>query len=408
MAKGMSSLLRILAYLLLPILLLISSVHAVTDDADIEVLRALKDCIDPNSIPPMSFLETWNFGMDPCESGGGHFLGVLCTIPKENAPTRITEIDLDGVGYDGFLTQQIGNLTELTVLGLGNNMFRGPMPESISKLVKLTTLSLPGNYFTGTFPKRFGNLKQLQVIDVSHNRLSGLIPPMISEFRSLNILRLAGNAFTGNIPDLHGLWKLNTLDLSSNMLYGPLPRLPVNLKELVLSHNTLTGHISPIQSLTKLRTLDLSDNRFSGGIQQGILTLPKVISVNVSVNRFTTLEVIKFNGRETQLQTLAARGNRLQGHLPVNLVTVDNLTSIDLGSNSFNGIIPPEYGQKLEMSWQSLYLDGNYLAGNLPSQFTTGNLRVRGSVSHNCLTCPFTVLLCHGGQRPAEECLAQN
>uniref|UniRef100_A0A7N0V610 Leucine-rich repeat-containing N-terminal plant-type domain-containing protein n=1 Tax=Kalanchoe fedtschenkoi TaxID=63787 RepID=A0A7N0V610_KALFE len=262
------------AYFLLPILLF-SSAHALTDDVDIEVLRSLKDRIDPNSIPPLSFLETWNFQVDPCESGGGNFLGVLCTQREENVSSRVTEIDLDGVGYDGFLTQQIGNLTELTVLSLGNNLFRGPIPDSVSKLEKLTILATPGNYFTGTFPEQFGKLKPLQVLDFSHNRLSGPIPPTISEFRSLTILRLSGNAFTGNIPNLHGLWKLSTLDLSSNMLYGPLPRLPVNLKELVLSHNTLSGHIAPIQNLVKLDTLDLSDNRFSGAIQQGILALPK-------------------------------------------------------------------------------------------------------------------------------------
>uniref|UniRef100_A0A7N0UCI6 Uncharacterized protein n=1 Tax=Kalanchoe fedtschenkoi TaxID=63787 RepID=A0A7N0UCI6_KALFE len=395
------------AYFLLPIMLL-TCAHSITEEVDIEVLRALKDCIDPNSILPLSFLETWNFEMDPCESGGGHFLGVMCTVPKENVPCRVTEIDLDGARYDGFLTQQIGNLTELTVLSLGNNMFRGPIPESVSKLEKLTTLAIQGNYFTGTFPKRFGKLKLLQVLDVSHNRLSGPIPPMISDFRSLTILRLSGNAFTGNIPDLHAVWKLSTLDLSSNMLYGPLPKFPVNLRELVLSHNILTGHVTPIQNQAKLRILDLSDNRFSGAIPHGILSLPKVAFVNVSVNRFTTLEVSKFNGQETQLQTLAARGNRLQGHLPVNLVTVDNLTSIDLGLNRFSGVIPLEYGQKLEMSWQSLYLDGNFLVGNLPPQFTSENQRIRGSISHNCLTCPLTILLCHGGQRTAEECLAQN
>lgn len=95
--------------------------HTTTLSTEVDVLRALKQGIDPNSVPGYSFLSTWDFSVDPCESAGAHFLGVLCVIPDSDDNTsnsRITTLDLDGAGYDGFLTEDIGNLTELTVLNL--------------------------------------------------------------------------------------------------------------------------------------------------------------------------------------------------------------------------------------------------------------------------------------------------
>ncbi|PSS34934.1 Leucine-rich repeat receptor-like protein kinase precursor [Actinidia chinensis var. chinensis] len=114
--------------------------------SDIEVLRSLKQAIDPNSIPNFSFLSTWNFQADPCESSGGQFLGILCTLINDSI-NRISVLDLDEGGYDGFLETTIGNLTELTTLNLRRNRFRGPLPTTIFNLRKLTRLTLPEKCF---------------------------------------------------------------------------------------------------------------------------------------------------------------------------------------------------------------------------------------------------------------------
>lgn len=127
-------------------------VHWLTLQTEIEVLSALKSSIDPNTIPPSSYLSTWDFLADPCESTGAKFLGILCTIPLDNSTSRIISVDLDGAGYDGFLTPLIGNLTELTSLDLSRSRFRGPLPDTIFNLKKLTRISVAGNFFTGGFP----------------------------------------------------------------------------------------------------------------------------------------------------------------------------------------------------------------------------------------------------------------
>ncbi|KAK2973664.1 hypothetical protein RJ640_017036 [Escallonia rubra] len=373
--------------------------------SDVQVLRAIKQSIDPVSITSSSFLHSWNFNTDPCESMGANFLGILCTIPQDNSSSRITVIDLEGDGYEGFLTPAVGNLTELTVLNLSNNKFRGPIPSSVSKLVKLTRLLLADNFFSGSLPPRINRLKKIGSLDLSRNRLSGSIPGELSGFRSLTLLDLSNNEFSGRIPILAGLWQLNTLDLSSNQLYGTLPQLPQNLRTLLLGHNLLSGHISSIRRLENLRTLDLSDNRFSGSIDHEILTLPELSRLNVSVNRFTTMEVIRFSDSATQLQVLDVHANRLHGRLPVTLVTYGSLTTVNVGSNLFSGRIPPEYGERLGRPWRNLFLDHNFLVGGLPPQFTNSVVRIRGSLAHNCLSCPASVQLCHGGQRAAAECV---
>lgn len=383
-------------------------IFSVTLAFDKEALRLLKHDIDPNTIPKASFIDSWDFSLDPCDSTGGQFQGILCSLPLDNSPSRITAINLDSSGYDGFLTPAVGNLTELKILNLGRNNFRGPIPDSISNLKKIITFSISGNFFTGPIPKGIASMKTLENLDLSYNNLSNSIPPKLAGLRSLTRLILSNNGFFGRIPDLDGAWQLRRIELDNNLLYGNLPKLPIYLETLSLSHNSLSGHISGLAKLKHLVTVNLSRNRFTGLISSDIVALPKVVSLDVSVNQLTAIEVTKFEGRETHLRELNAQGNLLQGHLPVNLVTIGGLTSINLGRNKLSGHIPVEYGAKLGRSWTSLFLDHNFLAGNVPAQLSSGSVRIRGSLASNCLRCPVDVSLCRGGQRPVSECVGQN
>ncbi|XP_004240268.1 LRR receptor-like serine/threonine-protein kinase FLS2 [Solanum lycopersicum] len=381
-------------------------VNATTSQSDIQVLVAIKTLIDPFSITADSFLNSWDFNVDPCETTGASFLGILCTVPDQvdtNATSRIMEIDLEGDGLEGFLTSSIGNLTELVTLNLGRNKFRGPVPESITNLRKLTSLQLYENFFSGSLVDDIGVLSKLENLDVSNNRLSGSIPSSIMSLRSLTRLDLSNNEFTGKIPQLNGLWQLSSFDISNNQIYGNLPQFPLKIKTISLSHNLLSGHITPVHKLRHLNTLDLSDNRFSGGINKGIFRLTELSHVNVSVNRFTVFEVVEFSDKKSQLHTLDVHANRLHGHLPVNLVTYPNLTEINLGHNLFSGEIPSEYWSRLRFSWRSLNLEYNNLEGSVPRELNRTSEGVQGNFGHNCLICPKGLQLCNG-QRTASEC----
>ncbi|KAJ6690957.1 DI-GLUCOSE BINDING PROTEIN WITH LEUCINE-RICH REPEAT DOMAIN-CONTAINING PROTEIN [Salix koriyanagi] len=185
------------------------------------------------------------------------------------------------------------------------------------------------------------------------------------------------------------------------------PVLPINLRKLSLSHNVLSGHISPVSILKRLTALDLSDNRLSGLVRQEVLTLPMVVRINISSNQFTEMEAIPYPGEDLQLRVLDAHANRLRGRLPISLVNIANLSSIDLSHNQFSGRIPSEYGAKLGSSWKSLFLEDNFLIGNLPPQFVNGTAAVRANLAHNCLRCPPNIRFCRGGQRTNSECAGQ-
>ncbi|KAJ4822678.1 hypothetical protein Tsubulata_027242 [Turnera subulata] len=389
------------------LLCITTKVHSSTLGADIEVLRLFKQSIDPVSIPAYSYIYSWDFSVDPCESSGA-FLGILCKFPLDNSSIRIMAIDLDAIGYDGFLSPSIGNLSELSTLSLGRNNFRGPIPETIGNLQKLTRLSLAENLFTGRIPPAITKLKILDTLDLSQNHLSGSIPTNITILRSLTHLSFANNALSGRIPDLTGLWQLNTLDLGNNQLHGNLPKLPLNLKILSLKRNILSGHLSPLKSLHHLTSFDVSDNRLSGIIGQELLTLPMVTQIDVSVNQLTAIEAVRVPHRESQLQELDAHGNELRGRLPIGLVSLENLAVLDLSHNRFFGPIPREYGSKVGTSWKTLFLANNFLSGNLPPEFISSATTIRGSLANNCLKCPATNPLCRGGQKSNSECVSQN
>ncbi|KAJ6991429.1 hypothetical protein NC653_019575 [Populus alba x Populus x berolinensis] len=164
-------------------------------------------------------------------------------------------IDLDAAKNDGFLSPLIGNLMELTSLGIRKNNFRGPIPENIANLQKFNRLLSSQNLFTGRMP----HSKHLEILDLQH---SGPL----------------------------WLWQLNTLDLSGNNLKGIVPHLPINLRRLSMSYNVLSGHISPSSVFKHLTVLDLSDHRLSSPIPQEIPTLPLVVRLNIPTNKFTEME----------------------------------------------------------------------------------------------------------------------
>ncbi|GMI71867.1 hypothetical protein like AT3G59510 [Hibiscus trionum] len=374
--------------------------------SDTEALQALRRSIDPNMIPPSSYISSWDFSVDPCDSTGAKFLGILCSNPEDNMTNRIVSIELDNAGYDGFLTHNIGNLTELTSLDLSRNQFRGPLPDTLKNLKKLTMLSISGNFFTGGIAGWIDGLKNIESIDLSENLLSGPIPMRISELRRLTRMNLANNEFSGRIPDINGLWKLDTLDLGSNMFVGSLPKLPTKLRSLTLSHNQLSGRITELGSLNELRHIDLSD-KFTGSISRSILSLPSLNQLNVSFNQLTSIELYNHLGSSSPLQVLNVQRNRLQGHLPVGLVNFENLQVINLAYNGLTGRIPLAYGQRLGRPWRSLFLDDNFLSGHIPRQFNSSSLRISGNLGNNCLNCPMRIPICGGGQRPASACISE-
>ncbi|XP_047340094.1 inactive leucine-rich repeat receptor-like serine/threonine-protein kinase At1g60630 [Impatiens glandulifera] len=101
--------------------------------------------------------------------------------------------------------------------------------------------------------------------------LSGSLPSNISALRSLSFLTrlsLAGNSISGRLPDLKGLYRLESISLSSNRFFGPIPYEYVGFPKLFrldLQENSLSGSLPPFDQQS-LRVFNVSRNRLSGSI----------------------------------------------------------------------------------------------------------------------------------------------
>ncbi|XP_015892776.3 leucine-rich repeat receptor-like serine/threonine-protein kinase BAM1 [Ziziphus jujuba] len=356
-------------------------VHGLTSPSDVSALKAFKASIKTSSIPQWSCLASWDFTTDPCAfPRRTHFTCGLSCSPDS---TRITQITLDPAGYSGTLSPFISKLTQLTVLDLADNSFYGPIPSSISSLSNLQTLTLRSNQFSGSIPPSVTQLKSLEAFDLSHNSLTGFLP---SSINSLSNLR--------------------RLDLSFNKLTGSIPKLPSNLLELAMKGNSLSGSLtkSSFDGLTGLEVVELSENSITGTLEAWFFLLPSLQQVDLANNSLTRVEIWS-PGRSSSSDLVAVDlgFNRIEGYVPVNFVGYPLLSSLSLRYNRLRGKIPLEYSQK--KSLRRLYLDGNFLIGQPPPAFFSGQSGVSGSLGDNCLqSCPTASQLCLPSQKPNSIC----
>ncbi|XP_076899163.1 leucine-rich repeat receptor protein kinase HPCA1-like [Bidens hawaiensis] len=89
-------------------------------------------------------------GSDPC---GDKWDGISCNA------SRVTSITLVNINLMGFLSGDIGQLSELQLLDLSYNKgLAGSLTPEIGKLKKLSHLHLIGCSFIGPLPHALGSL----------------------------------------------------------------------------------------------------------------------------------------------------------------------------------------------------------------------------------------------------------
>ena len=181
-------------------------------------------------------------------------------VTMENG--RVVELYLEGFDLTGAVPAEIGRLSALRELNLGDNELTS-LPAEIGRLTSLRDLFLIGNQLTSV-PAEIGQLTALQRLYLHGNRLTS-VPAEIGQLTSLRELFLHGNQLTSVPADIGQLTALRKLTLNDNQLTSVPAEIGqlTSLRELYLSDNQLTSLPAEIWQLTSLEYLDLEDNELT-------------------------------------------------------------------------------------------------------------------------------------------------
>jgi len=145
----------------------------------------------------------------------------------------LTHLNLENNNLQGFLPQELGDLSQLSVLGLRGNSLNGRIPKELGKLKNTILLSLENNSLSGSLPKELATMSNLWFLYLQNNSFSGVLPKELGQLSNLINLNLSRNEFSGEIPqELSQLSKLKNLDLSHNLFTGKLPRSLMKITSL--------------------------------------------------------------------------------------------------------------------------------------------------------------------------------
>ncbi len=189
----------------------------------------------------------------------------------------------------GEIPAELGKLSNLPVLWLGNNQLTGEIPKELGRLTNLRALGLRSNQLSGEIPSELGDLTNLGSLDLMSNQLVGEIPKELGNLSNLRRLWLGWNQLSGDIPaELGDLANLRELLLMSNQLAGEIPRELENLSNLqalLLDGNQLTGCIP--YGLGNLPYHDLDQL----GLPYCLLSLPGAPSIDAATPSLDSLAI---------------------------------------------------------------------------------------------------------------------
>jgi hypothetical protein len=97
----------------------------------------------------------------------GVVYGVVCSKGK------VEELQLGGVGLDGFIPYEIGLLSTLKRIELQDNHLKETIPSSFGMLEKLQVLNVEGNLLVGPIPEELSFLANLESLFLHSNRIHG-------------------------------------------------------------------------------------------------------------------------------------------------------------------------------------------------------------------------------------------
>ncbi|XWS57735.1 hypothetical protein CRYUN_Cryun09bG0198700 [Craigia yunnanensis] len=313
----------------------------------------------------------------------------------------LTYLDLSGAKFRGALPHQLGNLSKLQHLNLGDNSNHLVEARNLqwlsglsslkyldlsevelskatdwlqvtNKLPSLIELHLSSCFLDNDPPPISVNYTSLSILDLSNN-ISPSVPMWIFSLHSLVSLDLSGNAFEGLIPDsFQNMSSLKFLDLSYNLFNSSIPGWLYSLNHLEalsLRGNFLQGKIlGAIGNLSSIVSLDLSGNQLERTLPTSLENLINLRQLDLSNNKIDQeiSEILQSLSRccSDELKSVNMANNNLSGHLTDQLGLFKSLSYLSLSQNSISGLIPISLGNLSSLKYFDV--SENQLDGNLP------------------------------------------
>ncbi|TVU33412.1 hypothetical protein EJB05_25228, partial [Eragrostis curvula] len=321
------------------------------------------------------------------------FIGQIPTHFCNISPS-LTVLELCYNKFSGSIPPGLSNCSKLRVLRAGHNNLSGPLPDELFNATLLEYLSFFSNGLEGILDgAHIVKLSNLAILDLGANKFRGKIPNSIGQLKRLQELHLDYNNMSGELPStLTNCTNLITIDLKSNNFTGLLAKvnfsnLP-NLRTIDLLRNNFSGTIpESIYSCSNLTALRLSVNNLHGQLSEGLGNLKSLTFLSLAYNHFTnitnTLQILK---RCRNLTTLLIGPNFMNETLPDDdsIDGFESLQVLSLGGCSFLGKIPHWLSKLTNL--EMLFLENNQLTGPIPDWIGSLNFLFYLDISNNSLT----------------------
>ena len=249
---------------------------------------------------------------------------------------------------------------------------------------RVVGLDLRNNGLRGRAPFELGYLNALESLDVSSNSLIGPLPPGLASVADLDILRwgdqsvAAGEvALCAPMDEAFQRWLEGVADQAGPVCEAIADSLREDWETLVEIYEYTDGanwrNNENWSNSDEMPTAEELDTWHGVTVGDG-----RVTAINLEGNRLSgPLPAVLAN--LSSLSALNLRSNELTGSIPSELGSLIYLESMFLDGNELTGSIPPELGALSRVVY--LFLGDNELAGSLPA--TLGNL---SSIEHLSLS----------------------